>query len=232
MIKLRKSADRGHFNHGWLKTHHSFSFGDYYDPAHRGWRVMRVLNEDWVEPGEGFPTHAHNDMEIVTYVLSGALEHRDSMGNTSVIHAGDVQRMSAGTGVTHSEFNHSKGDAVHLFQVWFFPEKKHLTPEYEQKTFGLPVETEGLRRLVSPDGKGNSLSIHQDVRVYDARLAEGSKVSYPLANERGVWIQLADGILETGGVTLRPGDGLAVEQASSLELRCVQGAHFLLFDLA
>jgi len=232
MNTLRKSTDRGHFNHGWLKTYHTFSFGDYYDPAHKGWRMLRVLNEDWVEPGEGFPSHAHHDMEIVTYVLSGALEHKDSMGNTSVINAGDVQRMSAGTGVTHSEFNHSKSNEVHLFQVWFFPEKKHLRPEYEQKTFGLPVETQGLRLLVSPEGVENSLSIHQDVCIYDARLAAGSKVHYPLMKGRGAWVQLADGILQMAGVTLQPGDGLAVEQGSSLELFSPQGAHFLLFDMA
>jgi len=232
MLTVRRSQDRGHFNHGWLETYHSFSFGDYFDPKQRGFRALRVINEDWVLPGQGFPTHAHRDMEILTYILEGSLEHRDSMGNTSVIRAGDVQRMSAGTGVEHSEYNASASETVHLLQIWFFPERKNILPGYEQKTFGSEGFKNRLRLIVSPDGSEGSVSMHQNLLGYDCRLESGQSVLLPLARDRGVWLQLVDGSVKIAGQKLEAGDGAALEELSDIKVEGVAPqSHFLLFDL-
>lgn len=231
MITLRRSQDRGHFNHGWLETFHTFSFGDYIDPEHRGFRVLRVVNEDWVMPGQGFPTHAHRDMEILTYILEGALEHRDSLGNTSIIRAGDVQRMSAGTGVEHSEMNASASEAVHLLQIWFFPERRGIAPDYEQKTFGVHGSKNRLRLILSPDGRHDSVSIHQNLFGYDGCLEAGKEVALTLAKGRGIWLQLTRGCIRVMGQKLETGDGAALEGISEAVFSGLSDSHFLLFDL-
>src|SRR5262247_447481 len=193
MITIRKSEDRGHFNHGWLDTYHTFSFDQYYDPAQTHWRALRVINEDRVAGGKGFPTHSHRDMEIVTYILSGALQHRDSMGNGSVIRPGDVQRMTAGTGVAHSEFNPSADEPVHLLQIWILPSARHLTPSYEQKFFSDDERTGRLRLIASEDGGDGSVRIHQDARVYAAIVNENDAVTHRLKDARSAWLQVARG---------------------------------------
>jgi hypothetical protein len=232
MIQIRRSRDRGHFNHGWLETFHTFSFGDYIDPKHRGFRVLRVINEDWVLPGQGFPTHAHRDMEILTYILEGALEHRDSMGNTSVIRAGDVQRMSAGSGVEHSEYNASAAETVHLLQIWFFPEKKGLEPSYEQKTFGQEGLKNRLRLILSPDGREGSVSMHQAIQGYDCRLESGKKIKVPLCQDRGAWLQLTEGCVLIEGQMFEAGDGAAMEALPEISIEGVAAeSHFVFFDL-
>ncbi len=232
MITIRRSQDRGHFNHGWLNTYHTFSFGDYHDPRHMGFSVLRVINEDFVEPGQGFAPHAHRDMEIITYVLEGALEHKDSIDNTSVIRAGDVQRMSAGSGVTHSEYNHSGKEAVHLFQIWILPKQKGRKPGYEQKTFGDTGRVNQLRLIASSDGRQGSVSLGQEILLYDCRLETGHSINYALAQDRAVWLQMARGSLRiAGGTTLEAGDGAAVTAESAFEISSGSGAHFLLFDL-
>ncbi len=231
MITIRRSQERGHFDHGWLKTYHSFSFGEYHDSRFMGFRVLRVLNEDWVQPGEGFPTHAHRDMEILTYILEGALEHRDSMGNTSVIRAGDVQRMSAGTGVQHSEFNASASESVHLLQIWFSPESKGIKPGYEQKTFDPKSLLNQLRLVASPDGRAGSVSMHQDVLVYDCRLEAVKRVNLSVNTGRGLWIQVIEGRIEFAGQTLKAGDGAALENEKEAVVIAVATAHFVIFDL-
>ncbi len=231
MFQVRRSAERGHFDHGWLETFHTFSFGDYVDPKHRGFRVLRVINEDWVMPGQGFPTHAHRDMEILTYILEGALEHRDSMGNTSVIRAGDVQRMSAGSGVEHSEYNASASEAVHLLQIWFFPEKKNIAPGYEQKTFGQAGSSNRLRLIVSPDGREGSVSIHQNILGYDCRLQGGQETAVIWAKDRGAWLQLTEGCVTVMGQKLQAGDGVSFEEIPEALISGSVDSHFLLFDL-
>src|SRR5574337_1112052 len=180
MVKVRRSAERGHFEHGWLYTHHTFSFADYYDPRHMGFRSLRVLNEDRVRPGQGFPTHAHRDMEIISYVLEGALEHRDSMGNGSVIRPGEVQHMSAGTGVTHSEYNASASESVHFLQIWILPDRKGVTPSFEQKAIPADEIRGKLRLVASPDGRNGSVKIHQDASLYVAVLGPGQEAAHPL----------------------------------------------------
>ncbi len=232
MHSIRRSAERGSANYGWLDTRHTFSFGDYFDPRHRGFSRLRVINEDRVEPGKGFPTHPHRDMEIITYVLDGALEHRDSMGNGSVIRRGDVQRMSAGTGVTHSEYNHSSDEIVHFLQIWIHPDRVGLTPSYEQKTFLAEEKRGRLLLLASPDGDAGSVTIHQDARLYGALLESGERVSHPLAPDRRCWVHVARGELRWGEETLHAGDGLALDEVGSVELE--GGAHpaeVLVFDL-
>lgn len=232
MIKIRKSKDRGHFDHGWLRTFHTFSFADYYSPDFMGFRTLRVINEDYVEPGKGFPTHSHRDMEILTYVLEGSLEHKDSMGNSSVIRPGEVQRMSAGTGVTHSEFNASEKEWVHLLQIWILPEKKGITPGYEQKRF--PAEDkEGRWRLVaSRDGVDGSVSFFQNSKIYTATLSMSQKLDYVNPAERAAWLQVARGTLQLNGKPLEAGDGAAVEDEETLHLTNGDNAEVLLFDLA
>ena len=231
MIKIRKSGERGHFNHGWLDTHFTFSFADYFDPQHVQFRTLRVLNDDRVAPGAGFPEHPHRDMEIVTYVLEGGLEHRDSMGNGSVIRPGDVQYMSAGSGVTHSEFNPSKTDPLHLLQIWMFPQAKGLEPVYDQKTFTEAEKRGKLRLVVSPDGREGSVKIRQDNELYATLLGPGDVVKHELKPERHAYVQVAKGRVKLNGKALEEGDGAAVSAEKSVELTGVKDAEVLLFDL-
>lgn len=232
MIEIRRSQDRGHANHGWLDTHYSFSFADYHDPRFMGFRSLRVINDDRVAPGRGFPTHGHRDMEIVTYVLEGALQHRDSLGNGSVIRPGDVQRMSAGTGVSHSEFNPSRGEALHLLQIWILPERNGLAPEYEQKTFSDAEKRGKLPLVASPDGRDGSVTIHQDAEIYASVLGARDRVTHALKPGRHAWVQVASGKVQLNGRALEEGDGAAVSSESKLELAGVDEAEVLLFDLA
>ena len=232
MINIRKSNDRGRANHGWLDTHFTFSFADYFDPEHVQFRTLRVMNDDRVAGGGGFPLHPHRDMEIVTYVLEGALEHRDSMGNGSVIKPGDVQYMSAGTGVTHSEFNPSKTEPVHLYQIWMLPEKKGLKPAYDQKNFGEAEKRGKLRLVASPDGRDGSLKIRQDNELYATVLGVGDSVKHALKPERHAYVQVARGSVKLNGQQLAEGDGAAISAEKAVELTGVKDAEVLLFDLA
>jgi len=236
MIRLRKSADRGHFNHGWLDTYHTFSFGDYYDPDQMSFRALRVMNDDRVAPGQGFPMHGHRDMEIVTYVLEGALEHRDSLGNGSVIRAGDLQRMTAGTGVRHSEFNPSDKEPVHLYQIWLLPERTGLAPSYQERSLATEdkkEEKQGRFRLVaSPDAADGSLTIHQDARLYLASLLPGQVVSQAIAAGRAAWLQVLRGSVNSLGHDLTAGDGLAVTDENAVTVQAATPADVMLFDLA
>jgi len=232
MINIRKAGDRGHFDHGWLDTSHSFSFADYYDPAHMGFRQLRVINEDRVQPGRGFGTHAHQDMEIITYVLDGALAHKDSLGNGSVIRPGDLQRMSAGTGVTHSEYNHSPSEPVHFLQIWILPARRGIEPSYEQKTFGEPETRDTLRLIASRDGRDGSVTVHQDVEVFATLLGSGKSIRHALRPERHAWVQVARGSVTLNGMPLQQSDGAAVSQESVLELAAKGTAEALVFDLA
>jgi redox-sensitive bicupin YhaK (pirin superfamily) len=232
MIAIRKAEDRGHFDFGWLNTYHTFSFGDYHDPAFMGFRSLRVINEDRVASRTGFPTHGHRDMEIVTYVLSGALEHRDSMGNGSLIRPGEVQRMTAGTGVTHSEANASATDAVHLLQIWILPNALRLKPSYEQKTFSEAEKLGVLRLVASIDGRDGSVSINQDAAIYAAVLPPGGEVAHHLAANRGAWIQVARGAVIVNGSDLDQGDGAAVSAEALITIAGREDAEVLLFDMA
>ncbi len=218
MITIRKSEERGHFDFGWLDTYHTFSFDQYYDPAHMHWRSLRVINEDRVTPGQGFPTHSHRDMEIITYILSGALEHRDSMGNGSVIRPGDVQRMSAGTGVSHSEFNPSNTEACHLLQIWILPNALNLTPSYEQKFFSDEERNGKLRLIASADGRDGSVSIHQDARIFAATIDAGQTMTHTLDENRHAWLQVARGTINVNDLELKQGDGAAISNESDLEV--------------
>jgi len=231
MITIRKAEERGHFDFGWLNTYHSFSFGDYYDPKHTRFRTLRVINEDFVQPGHGFPTHGHRDMEIVTYILQGALEHRDSMGTGSIIRRGDAQRMSAGTGVTHSEANPSPDEPVHLLQIWIFPSEQDLQPEYEEKKFSDDEKRNKLRLIVSPDGSEGSVKIHQDAKIFASLLDDRQEVVYGLEGGRSAWLQVAAGSVKLNDVTLEQGDGAAVSQEPKLRITAEGPAEVLLFDL-
>jgi redox-sensitive bicupin YhaK (pirin superfamily) len=232
MIAIRKSNDRGHADHGWLNSRFTFSFADYYDPEHIHFRTLRVMNDDRIAGGGGFPTHPHRDMEIVTYVLEGALAHKDSMGNGSVIRPGDVQYMSAGTGVTHSEFNASDTEPTHLYQIWMFPDKKNYTPTYDQKHFSEADKRGKLRLVVSPDGRDGSVKIRQDNELYATVLARGESVKHALKPERHAYVQVTRGSITLNGQTLETGDGAAISGEKSLELSGVKDAEVLLFDLA
>jgi quercetin 2,3-dioxygenase len=232
MITIRPSGERGRAELGWLDSKHSFSFSDYYDPKHMGFRALRVINEDKVAPGKGFGTHPHRDMEIISYVLEGALEHKDSMGTGSVIRPGDVQRMSAGTGVSHSEFNGSKSDAVHFLQIWILPERANLPPSYEQKNFPASEGKNRLRLIAARDGRDGAVTVHQDVALYAAVLDGGQAVTHPLAAGRHAWVQVARGAVELGGKRLQAGDGAAVSDESALTITAEGPAEVLLFDLA
>ncbi len=232
MITLRRSEERGGGDYGWLSTRHSFSFDQYYDPRNMNFRSLRVINEDRVEPGQGFPTHPHRDMEIITYVLEGALEHRDSLGTGAVIHPGDGQRMSAGTGIRHSEFNPSKTDPVHLLQIWITPDRPGHKPDYEQKSFSAKKKEGQLRLIASPDGKDGSVTIHQDARLYVSLLKPGQEVTHPLAQGRYAWLQVAKGGVELNGKKLEQGDGAAVSEEPQLTIKGTDDAEVLLFDLA
>ena len=231
MITVRRAAERGHTRIDWLDSWHTFSFGDYYDPRHVEFRALRVINEDHVAPGAGFGTHPHRDMEIVTYVLAGALEHRDSLGNGSLIRPGEIQRMSAGTGIRHSEVNASKSDPVHLLQIWIQPERAGLAPGYEQRP--LPPEVRGgLRVIASRDGRDGAVTIHQAAEIHAARLAPGEAATHALAPGRHAWVQVARGNLTANGEALHAGDGAAVSDERAVTLRADADAEVLLFDLA
>jgi quercetin 2,3-dioxygenase len=232
MITIRKADERGHFDLGWLNTYHTFSFDQYYDPNHMGFRSLRVINEDVVQPGNGFPTHAHRDMEIITYILEGALEHGDSMGNGSIIRPGDVQRMSAGTGVRHSESNPSSNQLVHLLQIWILPAEKSIPPEYEEKKFSDDEKRNKLRLVVSPEGSEGSVKINQDARIYASLLDAGQEVVHTLANGRSAWLQIAAGSVTLNDISLQQGDGVAVSQEPDLRISASAPAEVLLFDLA
>jgi len=232
MIRIRPAGERGHFDHGWLDSYHTFSFADYHDDEHVRFRSLRVMNEDRIAPGKGFGTHPHRDMEIVTYVLQGALEHRDSMGNGEVLRPGEFQRMSAGTGITHSEFNPSATEPVHLYQIWLFPERKGITPSYEQKRFPEAERLDRLRLVASPDAADGSLRIHQDARIYLGTLRPGVSIELPSATGRHGWLQVLRGTVSLNGTRLSAGDGAAVSDEASLALRVDSDAELLWFDLA
>ena len=232
MIHVRKSNERGHADHGWLDTHHTFSFADYHDPENMGFRALRVINEDRVQPGQGFGTHGHRDMEILSYVLDGGLAHKDSTGGGGVIRPGDVQRMSAGTGVMHSEFNASRSEPVHFLQIWLLPERRGIAPGYEQKHFPSEQRQGQLRLIASPDAADGSVKIHQDVRVYTTLLAEGQRASHALAPGRHAWVQVARGKVRLGDVALAAGDGAALSDEHSVTLTADAPSEVLLFDLA
>ena len=231
MIEVRRAKERGHANHGWLDTWHTFSFSSYHDPRFMGFRVLRVINEDTVAPGQGFPLHGHRDMEIISYVLEGGLAHKDSLGTGSVIRPGDVQRMSAGTGVRHSEFNASDSDAVHFLQIWIEPARAGITPGYEQKAFAETDKRGRLRLVASPDGADGSLTIHQDARLYATVLAPGQAVAHPLARGRHAWVQVTRGTLTVNGEPLAQGDGAAISDEATVSLTGETDAEALLFDL-
>lgn len=231
MFALRRAQQRGHASHGWLNSYYTFSFGDYYDPRHMGFANLRVINDDTVSPSGGFGTHGHRDMEIITYVLDGALEHRDSMGNGSLIRPGDVQRMSAGTGVTHSEFNASDSEPVHFLQIWVLPEQHGLRPGYEQKAFPDEEKRGRLRLVGSRDGRDGSLTIHQDVDLYATLLRAGDSVSHELADGRKGWVQVAQGRAVLNDEQLHPGDGAAIQGPATIRLSGASEAELLLFDM-
>ena len=231
MRQLRRATDRGHADHGWLDTWHTFSFADYQDARPMGFRTLRVMTEDKVKGGTGFGSHPHRDMEIVTCVLSGALEHRDSMGHGAVLRPGEMQRITAGKGMLHSEFNPSATEPVHLYQVWITPRARGLTPSYEQKAFDPAQRRNRLQLVASPDGADGSLTIQQDARLYLADLDAGRELAYPVGKGRGVWLQVIRGEIEVGGHTLRASDGLAVEDEPGLTLRATGAAEIMVFDL-
>ena len=232
MIQVRKAQERGHFNHGWLNTYHTFSFADYHDPAYMGFRSLRVINEDRVQPGQGFGTHGHRDMEIITCVLEGALQHKDSLGNGSIIKPGDLQRMSAGTGIRHSEFNPSDAEWVHLYQIWLLPDRRGVTPSYEQRLFSEDEKAGRLRLVASPNGADNSLTIHQDARLYLSSLMPGQAVSHQLVDGRSAWLQVLRGKAALNGHALVAGDGAAVSEEKKLEIESQGASEIMLFDLA
>jgi redox-sensitive bicupin YhaK (pirin superfamily) len=232
MLTLRKSTDRGHARHGWLDSFHTFSFANYHDPAHMGFRDLRVINEDRIEPGQGFGKHPHRDMEIVTWVVDGALQHADNLGTGSVIRPGDLQRMSAGRGIIHSEFNASDADPVHLLQIWILPERGGIEPSYEQEHFDASERTDRLRLVASRDGRDGSVRLHQDVSLYASLLSPGARVAYDLAPGRHAWVQLVTGDVELNGAALAAGDGAALSDEPRLEIVAHAASELLVFDLA
>ncbi len=231
MIVVRKSSDRGHFDHGWLKTYHTFSFADYFDREHMSFGSLRVINEDFVAVGKGFGAHPHRDMEIITYILEGQLAHKDSMGNGSIIKRGDVQRMSAGTGVTHSEFNASQDEIVHLLQIWILPKYTGLHPSYEQKYFDVQEKQDRLRLVASPDGHDGSVTIHQDASMYAGILSKGKELGHSLANGRRAYVHVARGALKVNGERLNAGDGVKITGEKITTLAATEDSELLLFDL-
>jgi quercetin 2,3-dioxygenase len=232
MITIRKAADRGHTNIDWLDSHHSFSFGDYYDPRNMGFGPLRVINDDRVAPGGGFGAHPHRDMEIISYIVSGALEHKDSLGTGSVIRPGDVQRMTAGSGIRHSEFNPSRTEPVHFLQIWIQPSEKNLTPSYEQITLADSTKRSVLRLIASQDGRNESVTIHQNADVYASLLSPGQEVKHSIANGRGAWLQIILGAASVNGNAVQTGDGAALEQEQQIEIRATEETELLLFDVA
>lgn len=232
MMTLRPALERGHANHGWLDTWHTFSFSSYQDPRHMGFRNLRVINDDVVAGGQGFGAHPHQDMEIVTYVLEGALQHKDSMGNNGLIRPGEVQRMSAGTGVRHSEFNASPDEKVHLLQIWLLPAKRGITPGYEQKAFSREARQGQLKLVASPDGADGSVTVNTDARMFAALLAKGESAEHTLAPGRHAWIHVARGNVKVNGRVLSAGDGAALSDEGSVKLEGVDQGEVLVFDLA
>ncbi len=232
MITIRPASERGHANHGWLDSHHTFSFADYHDERHMGFRSLRVINDDRVAAGQGFGTHSHRDMEIVSYVLEGGLSHKDSMGTGSIIRPGDVQRMSAGTGVAHSEFNASKSELVHFLQIWLLPAKRGIKPGYEQKTFSAEEKQSRLRIVASPDGRDGSVTIHTDVLLYAGLFEEGESAELPIAKGRHAWVHVARGKVRVNGRDLGAGDGAALSDEAAVRIEGVAGGEVLVFDLA
>lgn len=232
MITIRRSHERGHFNHGWLDANHTFSFGAYHDPEHMGFRALRVMNEDRVKPSQGFGEHGHKDMEILTYVLEGGLEHRDSLGNGSVLRPGMFQRMTAGSGIRHSEFNASDTEPVHLYQIWLFPERDGLEPGYEEHAYSDEDKHNRLLLVAARDAENGALTIHQDASVYLAALDAGASVSHALAESRHAWIQILRGSVTVNGEALKVSDGAAVSDETNLEIRAMEDSEVLLFDLA
>jgi hypothetical protein len=231
-LTIRRAAERGKADRGWLLSYHTFSFADYYDPAHMGFRALRVINEDRVQAGQGFGAHSHRDMEIISYVLEGALQHKDSMGTSSIIRPGEVQRMSAGSGVTHSEFNASQSELVHFLQIWILPARPGGKPGYEQKAFSEAERKGRLRVVASPDGREGSVTINQDVSLYAALPRAGEPLRHELAAGRSAWVHVARGQAEIGGNALEAGDAVAISDARSIELGGRDGSELLLFDLA
>ncbi|MCZ6688542.1 MAG: pirin family protein [Planctomycetota bacterium] len=232
MITVRPAEERGHANHGWLDSYHTFSFASYHDPRHMGFRTLRVINDDTVQPGKGFGTHSHQDMEIISYVLVGALEHQDSMGTGSVLRPGDVQAMSAGRGVTHSEFNHEKDETLHFLQIWIHPKEMGVDPRYSEKRFSDADKRNRLRLIVSPDGRNDSLPIHQDALVYASLLDPNESVTYPMSENRHAWLHIARGRVTVNGQVLATGDGAAVSNESELVIDANEPSEILLFDLS
>lgn len=232
MLQIRKANERGHADHGWLNAYHTFSFSSYQDPNHMQFRSLRVMNEDRVQPGQGFGTHPHRDMEIVTYVLEGALEHKDSMGNGEVLRVGEFQRMSAGSGITHSEFNPSPSDPVHLYQIWLLPKSKGIEPSYEQKRFPDEEQHNQLRLVASPTAEQGSLHIHQDAWIYLSKIESGATVTHKLAQGRHAWLQVLRGTLSLNGENLETSDGASVSEESLLTIHATSDAEIMLFDLA
>jgi len=232
MIQVRRSNERGHADHGWLDTYHTFSFASYRDPAHTRFRSLRVMNEDTIAPGQGFGTHPHQDMEIVTYVLKGALEHRDSMGNGEVLRAGEFQRMSAGTGITHSELNPSSDQPAHLYQIWLFPKTKGITPSYEQRRFDPDGRRNRWQLVASPDATEDSLAIHQDAHIFLADLDSGEILTHPLSPNRYAWVQILRGTVSVDGTELSAGDGVAISSQNDLRIHGKTPSEIMLFDLA
>ena len=231
MITIRKSEERGHLNHGWLDTYHTFSFDQYYDPRHMSFGSLRVINEDRVAPGHGFPTHSHRDMEIITYVLEGGLAHRDSMGNGSVIKPGDVQRMTAGIGVAHSEANPSSSEPVHLLQIWIMPNARGLEPGYEQKMFSDDAKQGKLALIASENGRDGSVTIHQDAHVYASKLDAADSVTHTIGEDRKVWVQVARGSVRVNSEYLKQGDGAAITDERTISIEGMEPAEILLFDM-
>ncbi|HEV2802267.1 MAG TPA: pirin family protein [Pyrinomonadaceae bacterium] len=232
MIKVRPSGERGRTRTDWLDSRHTFSFNRYYDPRHTGFRDLLVINEDMVAPGQGFGTHSHDNMEILSYVVRGALEHQDSAGGSGRIRAGEFQRMTAGTGVSHSEFNGSRDEPVHFLQIWIQPERENLRPGYEQRAFPEGERRGRLRLVASRDGDDGSVTIHQEVKIYDALMAAGERVSHQLAEGRHAWVQVVNGAITVNGTRLTQGDGAAVSSENSLDIEASEEAEVLLFDLA
>jgi len=232
MIRVRRANERGHAQHGWLESYHTFSFADYHDPRFMGFRALRVINEDRVQPDQGFGTHSHRDMEIVTYVLEGALAHKDSLGTGSIIRPGDVQRMSAGTGVSHSEFNHSPTELVHFLQIWILPEEEGLAPSYEQRSFPEAERTDRLRLVASRDAREGSVKVHQDVDLHAATFSSGAALEHSLRAGRHAWLQVARGKLSANDQLLSAGDGAAFSDESAVSLVAREPAEILLFDFA
>jgi quercetin 2,3-dioxygenase len=229
---IRRSAERGHAEHGWLDSHHTFSFADYYDPQHMGFRALRVINEDRVEPGRGFGTHGHRDMEIISYVLDGVLEHKDSLGTHGIIRPGDVQRMTAGSGVRHSEQNGSAEQGVHFLQIWIQPDRTNLAPSYEQKAFSDAEKQGKLRLVASPDGRQESVTIHQDACLFAGLFAKGEQTTYELAPGRHAWVHVARGSVKLNGTVLQTGDAAAIDSSGKLTFEGEDAGEVLLFDLA